>query len=139
MVIPVYMYLGDFVCNSRNHVTGDCKSKETEEIHGLHNSNGIINMFEDLCNSQSQRNHSIQENGYAVTKVTGQNNKNYWLDRFEEKAAVYEYDANMTRLDAEEYAIHDLVNEWIKSNKEKDWNAAMKYLFACGIPNPYRK
>ena len=90
-------------------------------------------------NSQSQGNHSIQENGYAVTKVTGQNNKNYWLDRFEEKVAVYEYDANMTRIDAEEYAIHDLVNEWVKINKEKDWNAAMKCLFACGIPNPYRK
>lgn len=139
MVIPVYMYLGDFVCNSRNHVTGDCKSKETEAIHGLHNSNGIINMFEDLCNSQSQGNHSIQENSYAVTKVTGQKNKNYWLDRFEEKAAIYEYEANMTRLDAEEYAIYDLVNELIETNEKKDWDEAMRYLFACGVSNPYWK
>ena len=133
MVIPVYKNYYRQASNSCYCVTGTDKTQEKQGISD--NTNNI----ECLCNLKPVENNVISEKGNIVTQVTLEKSKKYWLDKFEERAAIYEYEANMSKIETEAQAINDLTLEWMKINKTEDWDIAIKELFSYGIKNPYYK
>lgn len=133
MVIPVYKNYFKQAGNACYYVTELDKTQENQSI------SDNINDIECLCNLKTTDNNEISEKGNIVTQVTSEKSKEYWLDKFEERAAIYEYEANMSRIETEAQAINDLTLEWMKINKTEDWDIAIKELFSYGIKNPYYK
>ena len=137
MVIPVYKKISKHERNLCNIVTDVCESEENKEINELHNSDGNINALNNLCNLEPQGNPKDLSEGYTVTQVTPSKSKDYWLDKFNERAAIYQYDANLSKVAAEVKAIDELVIEWMSMYNSTDWERAIKELMDYGIPNPY--
>ena len=133
MVIPVYKNYFKQAGNACYYVT---ELDKTQENQGISNN---INDIECSCNLKTVENNEISEKGNIVTQVTSEKSKKYWLDKFEERAAIYEYEANISRIETENQAINDLTLEWMKINKTEDWDIAIKELFSYGIKNPYYK
>lgn len=135
MVIPVYKNYFKQASNACYYVTELDKTQENQGISD--NTNDI----ECLCNLKTVENNGISEKGNIVTQVTSEKSKKYWLDKFEERATIYEYEANMGRIKAEAQAqaIDDLAVEWMKVHKSEDGERTIKELFSYGIKNPYYK
>lgn len=111
------------------------------------------NKCEYFCNLVTDNSKKVTENislnqcdnikSYEVTKVTKQNQyigKNvFWLDLFEERAAIMEYDGGLSRIDAEVGAFNELVYKFCEVNDCNDTDFAVSALLALGLKNPYHK
>ena len=110
MTIPVYK---NYSRQSRNQcycVTNQDVFEGGRVIQELHNSKKTT--IADLCNTEMVDAKGKQPVGNAVTQVTQQKSIDYWVDRFEERAAIYEYEAGMDRESAQLKAINDIISEW---------------------------
>ncbi len=76
-----------------------------------------------------------------VTGVTEKNNniemqKNDWLMMFEERAAIFEYEAGLKRREAEVKAFDECILRLLDLDKKHTLNTVVSYLFSCGLHNP---
>lgn len=80
---------------------------------------------------------------YNVTKLQHKNNdicKNTdWLELFNERAAIMEYDGGLNRFDAEVSAFNELIYRFCEVNHHDNTDFAVNALLALGLKNPYRK
>ena len=136
MVLPVYKKISKHERNLCNNVTDVCESEENKEINELHNSDGDIDASNNLCNQELQGYPKVSSEGYTVTQVTPSKSKKYWLDKFNERAAIYQFDANLSKVEAEVKAIDELAIELMMSDNITG-DEAIKRLLECGIKNPY--
>ena len=137
MVIPVYKKISKHERNLCNNVTDVYECKGNQGVSELHNLDSNINTLNDLCNHQPQGYPKVLSEGYTVTQVTPSKSKEYWLDKFNERAAIYQYGANLSKVEAEVKAIDELVIELMNAYNITDWELAVKELLVYGIPNPY--
>ena len=137
MVIPVYKKIRKHERNLCNNVTAIYECEGNQGVSELHNSDSNINALNNLCNQEPQGYPKVLSEGYTVTQVTPSKSKEYWLDKFNERSAIYQYDANLSKVEAEVKAIDELLIEWMNMNNCTDWEEAVKELLDYGIPNPY--
>ena len=76
-----------------------------------------------------------------VTDVTEKNNnvemrKNDWLMMFEERAAIFEYEAGLKRREAEIKSLNACILRLLDLDKKHTLDTAVSYLFSCGLHNP---
>lgn len=136
MVIPVYKKISKHERNLCNDVTDVYECKGNQGVSELHNSDGNINTLNDLCNRQPQGYPKVSSEGYTVTQVTPSKSKEYWLEKFNERAAIYKYEANLSKVEAEVKAIDELAIELMMGDNITG-DEAIKRLLECGIKNPY--
>ena len=136
MVIPVYKKISKHERNLCNNVTDVCESEENKEINELHNSDGDIDASNNLCNQEPLDFPKDLSEGYTVTQVTPSKSKEYWLEKFNKRAAIYKYEVNLSKVEAEVKAIDELAIELIEDYNFKS-DEAIKMLLECGIKNPY--
>lgn len=109
MTIPVYKNYSRQSRNPCYGVTDQDVFEDCKEVQELHNSKKTT--IADLCNPETVDAKRKQPIGNAVTRVTQQKSIDYWVDKFEERAAIYEYEAGMDRESAEKEAINDIISE----------------------------
>ena len=62
-----------------------------------------------------------------------------WLDWYNERAAIYEYENGDVRSEAEVKAFDDCIIKFRKNHKEADLETAVKTLMSYGLHNPFYK
>ena len=62
-----------------------------------------------------------------------------WLDWYNERAAIYEYENGNIRSEAEVKAFDDCIIKFRKNHKEADLETAVKTLMNYGLHNPFYK
>ena len=137
MVIPVYKKIRKHERNLCNDVTDIYECEGNQGVSELHNSDSNINALNNLCNQEPQGYPKVLSEGYTVTQVTASKSKEYWLDKFNERAAIYQYEANLSKVEAEVKAIDEQVIEWMSMHQSTDWERAIKKLLDYGISTPY--
>lgn len=93
----------------------------------------VTNVTEKIVQNQ-QCNH--------VTFVTTKNNNikftsEDWLTMFEERAAIFEYEAGLKRSEAEEKSFDECILKLLNLDKKQSLQTAVPYLLACGLHNPF--
>ena len=131
MVIPVYKKISKHERNLCNDVTAiyECEGNQgVSELHNLEN---------DLCNQEPRGYPEVLSEGYTVTQVTPSKSKEYWIDKFEEKSAIYEYEANLEKQDAEIKAFDELIIEYMDKFNDHSLDKAVRRLLSYGIKHPF--
>lgn len=147
MLIPVYKNYWKQVSNLCYCVTDLDIIQENQDIPTLRDCDINKNDTNSLCNVENADNKGMQPNSNAVTQVTLKNNRNKlasfepddWLDYFEERAAIYEYENNDSRFSAEVKAMDDCIIKFLEVNKEANLDMAVKTLMSFGLHNPFYK
>ena len=62
-----------------------------------------------------------------------------WIELFEERAAIIEYDGGISRLGAEVNAFDEMVYKFCDVNNCDNTDFAVSALLALGLRNPYHK
>ena len=125
---------------SRYHVTFSCKSLPDNDYNG----NAKVTLQQNYVTSTLPRKPLLRAKGNVVTLVTLKNSniemsKNDWLNLFEERAAIFEYEAGENRPTAEAKAFDECILKLLKLDKKHTLKTAINYLMVCGLHNPFYK
>ena len=126
--------------NLRYHVTFSCKPLSRKDYSG----NAKVTLLQNYVTSTLPRKPKLRAKGNAVTLVTLKNNnigisKNDWFNLFEERAAIFEYEAGLNKCEAEEKAFDECILKLLNLDKKQSLQTAVSYLLACGLYNPFYK
>lgn len=126
--------------NSRYHVTFLCKPLSDNDYNG----NVKVTLQQNYVTSALPRKPLLKAKGNAVTLVTLKNSniemsKNDWLNLFEERASILEYEGGENRPTAEAKAFDECILKLLNLDKKHTLKTAINYLMACGLHNPFYK
>lgn len=126
--------------NSRYRVTFSSKPLSDKDYSG----NIKVTLQQNYVTSVLPRKLLLKAKGNAVTLVTLKNNniemsKNDWLELFEERAAIFQFENGDDMTTAEAKAFDECILKLLDFDKKQTLNTAVTYLMACGLHNPFYK
>jgi hypothetical protein len=91
------------------------------------------NQTKEKCNfvTKTQKNvttesliqQRLQAKSYKVTKVTKKitdfnSDKKYWFEMFEERASIYQFDGNLSKIDSEVKALDEIIIKYLEGESD---------------------
>lgn len=130
-----------FLSYAKNTVTAVTRlpSASNNDYRGKMQKLPLVTLFTAVTEKDEQKQCSNQ-----VTAVTAKNSnvkidKNDWLDLFEERAAIYQFEGGDNQTTAEAKAFDECILKLLNLDKKHTLTTAVKYLMACGLHNPFYK